>query len=235
MFHPQTYLPALITQLRRSFGPRLRYVGLQGSYLRGEATEDSDLDVMVVLDRLAPADLDRYRAILAALPQPEKACGFLCGTEDLARWKPAGAGPPPPHHPGLVRQPPGPGPCVHPPGRLGLPPAERGEPLPRGLPPVGPRGLGGDRRRPAWAVQGDLLPPAKPPLAADWGLPPHPGGLGPAFPRDPVGAWRCWTALRQEAGGGCREDPRPPPGLVPGGSWRRRTGPWRTRRNRKAP
>lgn len=31
MFHPQTYLPALITQLRRSFGPRLRYVGLQGS------------------------------------------------------------------------------------------------------------------------------------------------------------------------------------------------------------
>lgn len=86
MFHPQTYLPALITQLRRSFGPRLRYVGLQGSYLRGEATEDSDLDVMVVLDHLAPADLDRYRAILAALPQPEKACGFLCGTEDLARW-----------------------------------------------------------------------------------------------------------------------------------------------------
>lgn len=85
MFHPQTYLPALIAQLRRNFGPRLRYVGLQGSYLRGEATEDSDLDVMVVLDLLAPADLDRYRAILAALPQPEKACGFLCGTEDLAR------------------------------------------------------------------------------------------------------------------------------------------------------
>ena len=53
MFHPQTYLPALIAQLRRNFGPRLRYVGLQGSYLRGEATEDSDLDVMVVLSRLS--------------------------------------------------------------------------------------------------------------------------------------------------------------------------------------
>ena len=85
MFHPQTYLPALIAQLRRNFGPRLRYVGLQGSYLRGEATEDSDLDVMVVLDLLAPADLDRYRAILAALPQPEKACGFLCGRAELLR------------------------------------------------------------------------------------------------------------------------------------------------------
>ena len=86
MFHPKTYLSTLIAQLRQTFGPRLRYVGLQGSYLRGEATEDSDLDVMVVLDRLTPADLDQYRAILDALPRPEKACGFLCGTEDLGHW-----------------------------------------------------------------------------------------------------------------------------------------------------
>ncbi|MBQ9141799.1 MAG: nucleotidyltransferase domain-containing protein [Lachnospiraceae bacterium] len=29
------------------FGDRLLYVGLQGSYLRGEATESSDIDIMV--------------------------------------------------------------------------------------------------------------------------------------------------------------------------------------------
>ena len=42
MVNIQAYLQALITALRRAYGERLVYVGLQGSYLRGEAGEDSD-------------------------------------------------------------------------------------------------------------------------------------------------------------------------------------------------
>ena len=67
MINIENYLLRLITQLRHQFGNRLLYVGLQGSYLRGEATDSSDLDVMVVMDTLEVADLDRYRAILQSM------------------------------------------------------------------------------------------------------------------------------------------------------------------------
>ena len=42
----------------------LLFVGLQGSYARGEATEASDIDVVVVLDELYFADLLKYRDML---------------------------------------------------------------------------------------------------------------------------------------------------------------------------
>ena len=59
MVNIQAYLQALITALRRADGERLVYVGLQGSYLRGEAGEDSDVDVMTVIEALSPSDLRR--------------------------------------------------------------------------------------------------------------------------------------------------------------------------------
>lgn len=82
------YLAALTEKLLGRFSERLLYVGLQGSYLRGEATEESDLDVMAVLDELTTADMAAYREITESLPHPERACGFLCGREELARWNP---------------------------------------------------------------------------------------------------------------------------------------------------
>ena len=78
----------LAVQLRDAFGARLIYLGLQGSYARGEADEQSDLDVMCVLDGLSTADLDAYRRIIRKLPWAEKACGFICGREELAAWNP---------------------------------------------------------------------------------------------------------------------------------------------------
>jgi predicted nucleotidyltransferase len=42
--------------LTRRFGDRLRFVRLFGSWARGQATEDSDIDVAVVIDALSPAD-----------------------------------------------------------------------------------------------------------------------------------------------------------------------------------
>lgn len=88
MFNPDDYLARLTGLLTEAFGARLIYVGLQGSYLRGEAGPDSDIDAMVVLDCLTPADLDQYRRIIHTLEEPEKSCGFICGRDDLARWNP---------------------------------------------------------------------------------------------------------------------------------------------------
>ena len=78
----------LVPQLRAAFGARLVYLGLQGSYARGEADERSVLDVMCVLEGLSADDLDAYRQIIQGLPWAEKACGFICGREELAAWNP---------------------------------------------------------------------------------------------------------------------------------------------------
>jgi len=82
------YLTYLTDCLKKSFSSRLVYVGLQGSYLREEADENSDFDVMLVLDQLTPEDLDVYREILVSAGHYEKSCGFVCGRRDLACWNP---------------------------------------------------------------------------------------------------------------------------------------------------
>lgn len=88
MFNIDEYLNNLISHCKESYGERLVYVGLQGSYLRGEATENSDIDVMIVLDEFSVADMKTYRAILKEIGWYEKSCGFICGKEDLANWNP---------------------------------------------------------------------------------------------------------------------------------------------------
>lgn len=88
MVNIEQYISQLTQRLQQSFGPGLLYVGLQGSYLRGEATENSDIDIMVVLETLTAARMDQYREVLQSLGHFEKACGFLCSREDLAHWNP---------------------------------------------------------------------------------------------------------------------------------------------------
>ena len=86
MINAETWMADLLPQLQHAFGARLRYLGLQGSYRRGEATEASDIDVVVLLDVVALDDLDVYRAIVHAMPEGQKACGFIGGTGDLFHW-----------------------------------------------------------------------------------------------------------------------------------------------------
>lgn len=88
MLNAEHYIYALLDLLRQRFGSRLLYLGLQGSYLRGEATENSDIDIMVILDGMDIADLDTYRAAIASLDHFDKSCGFICSKEDLAKWNP---------------------------------------------------------------------------------------------------------------------------------------------------
>ena len=87
-FRIERYMDALVSELKGRFGERLCYVGLQGSYLRGEATETSDIDAMTVIDGLGVEDLDAYCAAIQMIGYSEKACGFICGTEDLRNWNP---------------------------------------------------------------------------------------------------------------------------------------------------
>ena len=80
------YVKTLTEALREEFGERLLYVGLQGSCMRGEATENSDIDIMAVLDVLNPADMDAYRRVVKSLEYADRSCGFLCGRKDLLEW-----------------------------------------------------------------------------------------------------------------------------------------------------
>lgn len=88
MFELNEYLRELISECKSVFGGRLMYVGLQGSYLRGEAKEDSDIDVMVILDDFSVKDMDEYRGVLQKIGYYEKSCGFICGRDEMSRWNP---------------------------------------------------------------------------------------------------------------------------------------------------
>ena len=88
MIDTEAYIDQLKKKLIQRFGTRLVYMGLQGSYLRGEATDSSDIDVMVVLEKLSVSDLDHYREIIREMDHFERSCGFICSKMDLANWNP---------------------------------------------------------------------------------------------------------------------------------------------------
>ena len=89
MIELSAWIERYVELVGATFGNRVRFVGLQGSHGRGEATEASDIDMVVVLDTLDPADIAAYDAMLDALDHRELACGFLCGWEELLRWEPS--------------------------------------------------------------------------------------------------------------------------------------------------
>lgn len=87
-FDIDMYLSKLVDAMRSEFGAQLSYIGLQGSYLRGEATEHSDIDVMVVLQELTTQAMEQYRSILEQMGDTDRACGFICSVKDLKNWNP---------------------------------------------------------------------------------------------------------------------------------------------------
>jgi len=75
--------------LKETFGERIYFVGLQGSYGRGEATEASDIDAVVILDKLTADDIKAYSDMIDTLPCRELICGFLSGKDELINWEPS--------------------------------------------------------------------------------------------------------------------------------------------------
>ena len=82
----QLWTETFCTRLREVFGSRLLFVGLQGSWQRGEASESSDIDMVVILDEVGMNDLKTYRNLVSGMPESDKACGFIGGREELLKW-----------------------------------------------------------------------------------------------------------------------------------------------------
>ncbi len=75
--------------LNDTFTNRVWFVGLQGSYGRDEATETSDIDIVVILDQLSVTDIQKYNAMLDTFPNREQICGFVSGKDELLNWEPS--------------------------------------------------------------------------------------------------------------------------------------------------
>ena len=89
MIEINTWMNEFLSAINKAFGDRVWFVGLQGSYGRGEATETSDIDVVVILDELSITDIHKYNAMLNTLPYRELICGFVSGRDELLNWEPS--------------------------------------------------------------------------------------------------------------------------------------------------
>ena len=85
----KTWMDKFLLKLDETFGERVWFVGLQGSYCRGEATEKSDIDTVVILDELSALDIKIYNNMLDSLPERELICGFLSGKNEILNWEPS--------------------------------------------------------------------------------------------------------------------------------------------------
>ena len=89
MIEITTWMDGFLKVLNDNFENRVWFVGLQGSYGRGEATDTSDIDIVVILDELSASDIQKYNTMLDALPHRELICGFLSGKDELLHWEPS--------------------------------------------------------------------------------------------------------------------------------------------------
>ena len=89
MIDISSWMELFLHALTERFSERVWFVGLQGSYGRGEATETSDIDMVVILDEFTIDDIQTYNAMLDTLPHRELICGFLAGKKEICNWDPA--------------------------------------------------------------------------------------------------------------------------------------------------
>ena len=87
MIEITAWMDGFLKALNENFENRVWFVGLQGSYGRGEATETSDIDIVVILDELSASDIGEYHAMLDTLSNRELICGFLSGKDELLGWE----------------------------------------------------------------------------------------------------------------------------------------------------
>ena len=83
------WIKNFLQTLNETFENRVWFVGLQGSYGRGEATETSDIDIVVILDELSAMDIQAYKDMLDTLSHRELICGFLSGKKEIMNWEPS--------------------------------------------------------------------------------------------------------------------------------------------------
>ncbi len=89
MININAWMNDFIQKLNEVFANRVWFIGLQGSYGRGEATESSDIDVVMILDELSASDIKTYNDMLDTLPHRELICGFVSGKDEILNWEPS--------------------------------------------------------------------------------------------------------------------------------------------------
>lgn len=89
MIDIEAWMNGFLQILNEVFAGRVWFVGLQGSYGRGEATETSDIDVVAILDELRVEDIQAYQKMLDTLPHREIICGFVSGKNEITNWEPS--------------------------------------------------------------------------------------------------------------------------------------------------
>ena len=89
MIEITTWMNGFLKSINEAFGDRVWFVGLQGSYGRGEATETSDIDIVVILDELSAMDIQTYHDMLDTMSHRELICGFLSGKKEIMNWEPS--------------------------------------------------------------------------------------------------------------------------------------------------
>ena len=89
MIEITAWMNDFLQKLDHTFENRVWFVGLQGSYGRGEATETSDIDVVVILDELSAMDIRAYNDMLDTMPHRELICGFVSGKNEILNWEPS--------------------------------------------------------------------------------------------------------------------------------------------------
>lgn len=85
-FNIKNWLDEISTKIKNHFGKRVLFIGYHGSYKRGEATAHSDIDMVIILDKLSLDDLKKYKNIVKSMPYSEKACGFICAKKEIQNW-----------------------------------------------------------------------------------------------------------------------------------------------------
>jgi len=83
------WMKNFLQTLNETFRDRVWFVGLQGSYGRGEATETSDIDIVVILDELSAMDIQTYNNMLYTMSHRNLICGFLSGKNEILNWEPS--------------------------------------------------------------------------------------------------------------------------------------------------
>ena len=85
-FDINNFMQEFASQLKDVYGSRLLFFGIQGSYAREEASEKSDIDLVVIIKDFSFQDLKNYKILTSGSQYHEKLCGFVSGEEELYRW-----------------------------------------------------------------------------------------------------------------------------------------------------
>lgn len=84
-----SFMESFKENLLNLFNGNLLFLGLQGSYGRGEAKESSDIDPVIILRQCGKDEILKYRSYIDTLPEKDILCGFVSSSDELRAWESA--------------------------------------------------------------------------------------------------------------------------------------------------